>query len=165
MTVTLRKAVYDDAEAVVAVGHATWPVTYGPIAGDDYVRMGLERWWTVDGSLPGILAGRCTVAEVDGRIVAVGLVGPMDGDLVLFRLYVMPDHQGQGLGATLLEQILEDARQSGHQTIRLSYLEGNDGARRFYERHGFVEDHREPTGAGVPDSVWMIRDLWQGSRG
>ena len=30
---------------------------------------------------------------------------------------------------------------------------------RFYARHGFTETHRESGGSGLPDSVWMEREL------
>jgi GNAT superfamily N-acetyltransferase len=52
------------------------------------------------------------------------------------------------------------ARERGHRIIRLSYLEGNVSAERFYTGFGFTESHREPTGDGIPDSVWVVRDLW-----
>ena len=37
--VLLRAATGDDLQDVIAVGQQTWPVTYGPIAGEDYARL------------------------------------------------------------------------------------------------------------------------------
>jgi len=93
-------------------------------------------------------------------VVGVAVVGPLKGDLVLFRLYVVPEHQGKGIGRLLLEDVMATARERGHRIIRLSYLEGNVSAERFYTGFGFTESHREPTGDGIPDSVWVVRDLW-----
>lgn len=53
-------------------------------------------------------------------------------------LYVRPGAQSAGLGARLLDEALAHARQGGAGGARLDVLAGNDGARRFYERHGFL---------------------------
>jgi len=156
----VRPATLADIDAIVHVGHTTWPVAYARLAGDDYVQMGLAKWWTPEATRPLVEAGRCTVAEFDGTVVAVAAVGPLDGNLVLFRLYVLPTHQGDGIGARLLRRVEEQARYTGHRTLRLPYLDGNDGAARFYARHGYHELEREPGAPGIPDQVWVIKDLW-----
>lgn len=69
--VSVRKAVESDVEAVRAVGYATWPQTYGPLFGDQYVERGLARWWDAVSVRRQIVAGATYVAElnddVDGR--------------------------------------------------------------------------------------------------
>ena len=54
-------------------------------------------------------------------------------DLWLEQLYVDPDHQGQGVGRTLLE----DAKRLRPGGLRLHVFTRNAPARRFYEAHGF----------------------------
>ena len=162
----IRRAVPDDLDAVVEVGRTTWPATYGPIAGDDYVTMGLAKWWTREETLPLVYSGRTTVAEEVGEsgerhIEGIASTGLLKGHLVLFRLYVLPDHQGQGIGQLLLEDVVAQATLAGHPDIRLSYLDGNEGAARFYAAAGFTELHREHSGHGIPDSVWVVRELSQ----
>ncbi|HOF64413.1 MAG TPA: hypothetical protein PLL54_08930, partial [Dermatophilaceae bacterium] len=75
MTETIRRAVPDDLEAVVSVGRLTWPATYAAIAGDDYVEMGLAKWWTPEETRPLVDSGRTFVAEVgsDGAPQIVGI--------------------------------------------------------------------------------------------
>ena len=107
MTVLIRPATAYDVEAVVDVGRRTWPQTYAPIAGEDYVRLGLAKWWTIAATRPLVNSGKATVAELDGQVVGVAVVGPLQGDLVLFRLYVVPEHQGQGIGRLLLEDVMD----------------------------------------------------------
>jgi len=41
--------------------------------------------------------------------------------------------------------------------LRLAYLDGNEGARRFCAQHWFVEREREDGSGGLLDSVWMER--------
>jgi len=154
MSLLIRTADGNDLPAVLEVGHRTWPVTYGPIAGDDYVAMGLAKWWTEDATIPAIRAGRVTVAELDGRVVGIASVGTHEKHLMLFKLYVLPEYQGQAIGSALLEAVV--ARATGdHPNIRLSYLEGNTSAEHFYRSKGFVEVGREASGDGIPDSVCM----------
>ena len=154
MAIIIRVADGNDLAAVLNVGRRTWPVTYGPIAGADYVAMGLAKWWTEDATIPAIRAGRVTVAEVDGSVVGIAVVGPHENHLVLWKLYVLPAYQGQAIGSALMESVVA-AAMGEHDQIRLSYLNGNTMAEAFYRGKGFVEISRESGGDGIPESVWM----------
>jgi len=165
VNVVVRRATETDVDAVMSVGHRTWPPTYAPIAGDDYVAMGLAKWWSADATLTAIRAGRMTVAEVDGEVVGVASAGPYrahgeagEGRLVLWKLYVLPEHQREGVGARLLEAVVEGAR-GVYPEIRLAYVDGNTTARDFYSHKGFVEVEREPGSGGLPDNIWMARPV------
>lgn len=161
VNVLIRRAVEADLDAVLVVGHRTWRATYEPIAGADFVAMGLAKWWSADAIRPLIASGRVTVAEVDGVVVGVAAAGPHDGRLVVWKLYVLPEHQGQGIGARLLESVIEGAR-GRYPELRLVYLDGNVSARDFYAHKGFVEVDREPGSGGLPDNIWMSRPVAAG---
>lgn len=168
VNVLVRRATEADLDAVMAVGHRTWPATYEPIAGPEYVAMGLAKWWSAEPTLAAIRAGRMTVAEVDGQVVGVASAGPYraageagEGRLVLWKLYVLPEHQGNGIGARLLESVVEGAR-GVYPEIRLAYVDGNIAARDFYSHKGFVEVEREPGSGGLPDNIWMSRPVAAG---
>jgi ribosomal protein S18 acetylase RimI-like enzyme len=158
MGLVIRMADGNDLLAVLDVGRRTWPVTYGPIAGEDYVKMGLAKWWTEDATIPAIRAGRVTVAELDGTVVGIAVVGPHECHLVLWKLYVLPQFQGRAIGSALMESV-EASAMGVHPEIRLSYLAGNIGAEAFYRGRGFVEISRECGGDGLPQNVWMQLDL------
>lgn len=55
----------------------------------------------------------------------------------LIDLAVTPTRQGQGLGGAALDDLI---RRSGSRRIELTVLVENAGARRLYERLGFVAD-------------------------
>ena len=154
MALVIREADGNDLVAILDVGRRTWPVTYGPIAGEDYVAMGLAKWWTKDATIPAIRAGRVTVAEVDGTVVGIAVVGPHEHHLVLWKLYVLPEHQGKSIGSALVDSVVARATGS-HSEIRISYLDGNTMAGDFCRGKGFVELSREASGDGIPDSIWM----------
>jgi ribosomal protein S18 acetylase RimI-like enzyme len=69
------------------------------------------------------------IAEDDGRVVGFSALG----DDLLEHLYVHPEAQNQGIGATLLTV----AKERRPRSLRLWVFQKNVGARRFYERHGF----------------------------
>ena len=72
------------------------------------------------------------VAESSGLVVGFTALGTRDGADYLQHIYVAPEHQGHGIGSELLERAME-RRPAG---FRLWVFQGNEGARRFYERHG-----------------------------
>jgi ribosomal protein S18 acetylase RimI-like enzyme len=83
------------------------------------------RAWIRDQMVP---AHEVWVAEVAGRIVGFAA---LSGDL-LGHIYVHPNEQDRGLGTALFD-IVKQERPGG---FRLWVFQKNEGARRFYERHG-----------------------------
>jgi len=157
--VTIRPATGDDLQGVLDVGHRTWPTTYGPIAGKDYVAMGLAKWWTADATIPAIRAGRVIVAEIDGDVVGVATVGPLDGALALWKLYVLPQCQSKGVGGRLMRAVIDRAVADGYDEVVLSHLAGNKNAAAFYKKFGFEFVRQEEGGSGMPDNVWLRLQL------
>jgi GNAT superfamily N-acetyltransferase len=57
----------------------------------------------------------------------------------LSRLYLRVDTIGTGLGADFMRAMLAEARRRARQTLWLVVYSGNDKARDFYRRWGFVD--------------------------
>ena len=93
------------------------------------------------------------VSELDGSPVGFAALGSRDGDDYLQHIYVAPAYQGRGLGSELIERAKE-RRASG---FRLRVFQRNDGARRFYEKHGLqVVELADGSGneEGEPDALY-----------
>ena len=93
-----------------------------------------------------LLAGPDVVALLAGD-PAVGLavltLRPniwYDGPVALLdELYVVPELRGRGLGPALVAAVERCARQAGAELVEIA-VDGDDtAARRFYERHGYVD--------------------------
>jgi GNAT superfamily N-acetyltransferase len=57
--------------------------------------------------------------------------------LFLSELQILPHHQNKGVGTAVIELLIQKAKESGIP-LRLQVLHANNGARRLYERLGFV---------------------------
>ncbi|MFT4263881.1 MAG: GNAT family N-acetyltransferase [Nocardioides sp.] len=150
---TVRLATPDDLDAVLRVGHETWWATYVPITGEEFVRDGLARWWTAESTLPAIERGLVFVAEEEGAVVGMTMYGVRDRRADIWKLYVLPEAQGSGLGRALVDAVVSAVAGAADEIV-LAWLEGNDDAAAFYRRMGFEETHREPDDDGHPH-VWM----------
>ena len=68
-------------------------------------------------------------------------------DALLDEIYTR--RRGEGRGGLLLEEVMADLTRRGLPRVFLETEAHNQAVRRFYARHGFVEE----------DSIWMARDL------
>jgi GNAT superfamily N-acetyltransferase len=84
-------------------------------------------------------AGRVLVATIDGEIVGHAQVVPTGdaSERELKILAVVPEHQGAGVGRTLVAAAVELARQDGCDTLSVSTAAAGTGVLRFYQRQGF----------------------------
>ncbi len=94
------------------------------------------------------------VAEVDGDVVGYLHFDSFGDEPELHRIYIDEQFRRQGVGAALVEKLHERLRP---QTYILLVVKGNDGAVRFYERHGLTReavlngiDHYTKAGVGFP---------------
>jgi GNAT superfamily N-acetyltransferase len=117
----LRRATAEDVDAVGGIFLRTRDLmTYLPrIPDEDRPKLG---GWIVE-------RHEVWVAEQDGTVV--GFAGLDPGKLE--HLYVDPDAQNQGVGLELLDH----AKRLRPDGLQLWAFQKNEGARRFYERHGF----------------------------
>jgi GNAT superfamily N-acetyltransferase len=124
-------------------GGLSAPIAGVPLRGDDdtfeLVRTLYGEWLAGD-------EGFAFVAECDGRTVGyiigyvsqpseiwdTGRIGHVDSFLV------DPALRGRGIGRLLLHAAYEHLRRVGVGTVGLDVVATNEGARRFYEREGFV---------------------------
>lgn len=96
------------------------------------------------GRLRVLLAGDRTIAVLAGApSVAVALVtlrpnvwyaGPV---ALLDELYVVADRRGRGVGSAVVDLVMSAVRARGAELVEINVDEGDVGAQRFYERHGF----------------------------
>ena len=93
--------------------------------------------------LPGEYAppdGRLILAIVDGDAVGcIGLRKIDDTICEMKRMYVRPDFRGKGIGRSLAEIVIEEARKIGYKAMRLDTIDTMNEATFLYRSLGFKE--------------------------
>ena len=138
----------------------------------------------MDGVLTGLISfrqGRRRFASAEGAAKLIARLGwfrglqatarlallerPLaDGELLMEGISVSRDWRGRGIGSGLLSKLISHARQHDIQHIRLSIIDSNPRARRFYRKMGFssVKQTHRPRlrqRLGLPSSSEMILEL------
>jgi GNAT superfamily N-acetyltransferase len=81
--------------------------------------------------------GYDVVGHLVGRLSGPGSVHPIRvADLESIHVY--PAHRGRGVGEQLIRAFLLWAAENGAQRATVTAYAANDGAQRFYARHGFA---------------------------
>ena len=107
----------------------------------------------------------CKLVECEGAVVGMLVAFPMEIDeeyeetdpilapysaleeshsYYICGMAVAEEHRGRGIGAMLLHEAERTCRHLGLAKLSLIVFEQNAGARRLYERHGYVEVRRHP---------------------
>lgn len=129
LPIKLRTAIPADADAVCEVYLASRKrfLPFAPSAHSDNE----VRQWIRERLIP---TGGVTVASMDGVIVGMMTISKSEAYGWIDQLYLHPDAVNQRIGT----QLLLHAKSALGSPIRLYTFQANTGARRFYERHGFV---------------------------
>ncbi len=128
--VTLATTTHSDAEALVQIRIEAMRESLESIG-----RFDLQR--ARDRFLFSFEPAFCRFVVVDGVSVGFVLAKPAASHLALEHLYIVPAHQGRGIGSAVLDSILADA-DSRSLPVKVCALRDSD-SNRFYQRHGFLK--------------------------
>ena len=137
MSVDIRPARAEDDAALLAIDFTTWTATVSPAPAPNPEEGG--SFFAEDHRPDGYL-----VAEVDGVVsgyVSLHQNVPLpshDHVREINGLAVAPEAQGRGVGRELIEAAVAEAARQGATKVTLRVLDPNVGARRLYERCGFI---------------------------
>jgi ribosomal protein S18 acetylase RimI-like enzyme len=145
MTVTLRAARAEDADAIASIWHSGWGDGHLGNVPEELVAVRTKEsfWERVPARIPettvavvgaetaGGQAGEAAGGEAAGFVMVVG-------DEVE-QVYVAGEHRGSGIAGLLLAEAERQVKANGHDEAWLAVATGNARARRFYERSGWAD--------------------------
>jgi ribosomal protein S18 acetylase RimI-like enzyme len=134
----LRPAVPADATALAALVDAAY--------GHYVARIGLVPGPMREDYAEVIRTRDVTVAEQDGAIAGLVVLGVTDEGFVIDNVAVHPERQGTGLGRALLQHAEAAARRAGFESLYLYTHELMTENLELYRRTGYVEYDRRRTG-------------------
>lgn len=169
--VTIRRGTLEDAGLLSELGARTFAETFAADNTEEDLTAYMASSFNVAQQTSELEdpASTFLIAEVDGR--AAGYAKLHDGEpekgvegakpVELVRLYVSREWLGRGIGEQLMRACLDEARQTGHETIWLGVWERNQRAQAFYRKWNFrtVGEHMFPLGSDLQRDLVMERAL------
>ncbi len=142
MMFSIRKATYDDAEAIADIHARTWKNTYKDLIDEkDISNITYENRKTLWETILSVQTGnRCTyVIHNEEQIVGFISGGPertkrFNYDTEIYNIYLLDEFQQQGLGVRLLYVFAVEMKKRGYRSILVWILKKNPSSR-FYERY------------------------------
>ena len=168
---TIRRANPEDADLLAELGARTFSETFAADNSPEDMATYLAASFNLARQTAELAdpASTFLIAEVGGRAAgyaqlhagapADGVAGPKPVELV--RLYVSHEWLGRGVGGALMRACVDEAQQSGHETIWLGVWERNGRAQAFYRKWNFhaVGEHVFQLGSDPQRDILMERAL------
>ncbi|MGH2884398.1 MAG: GNAT family N-acetyltransferase [Solirubrobacteraceae bacterium] len=131
--VILRPATSEDSSSIAAIWHRGWQDGHVGHVPEELMTARTERSFCSRAvrRLPDT-----TIAEIDGAVAGFVMVV---GDEVE-QVYVSEEHRGSGVASVLLAEAERRVQHGGHSTAWLAVVAGNERARRFYAKCGWVDE-------------------------
>lgn len=144
-------------------------ITYRPAVPDDIDRIdALERAysqnpWTRDGIAGGLANPGAVflVAENDEKhLIAYAFSVQVLDELHIQEIAVAQDYRNRGIGASLINQLIQTAAAKNAKRAYLEVRRSNHAAIRLYEKFGFVKETVRPRGyTDGEDAVFMGKTI------
>jgi ribosomal protein S18 acetylase RimI-like enzyme len=169
-TATIRRAGPADAEALAAIGQATFVETFAHLYPQEDLQVFLAEAHSVERARADLAnpAKAAWLVEAGGEVIGYALACPAklphqavsadDGELD--RIYILKAHQGGGLGSRLLAETLAWLEKDAPRTLWIGVWSENYGAQGLYGRHGFkvVGAYKFKVGRSLDHEFIMRRD-------
>jgi GNAT superfamily N-acetyltransferase len=159
-TAALRAAAATDATAIADLLTASWQDAYAALLPAALLRDRLPAlhraaWARIAADPP---AGAVVVAEDGHGLLGFCAAWLRGAECYVDNLHLRPGARGGGVGRALLGRAAAAVAAQGATRAALTIIEGNGGARRFYERLG-GEAAAAPRAAVLHDEAVQYRDI------
>lgn len=123
----------DDAPAVADLINAfEWAYLEEP---DTVDAAEVAGWWRRSD----LVTDSVAFIDADGEFGAIGVVYPRGEDILDLDGFVLPAHQGRGLGAALVTWLEDEAARRGYPRVHSSSITADSAATELFAGHGFEQ--------------------------
>jgi ribosomal protein S18 acetylase RimI-like enzyme len=136
--IIIRRATAADINTIHAMAHTIWPPTFGDILSAEQINYMLNLIYSKPSLQSQAQQGHIfLLAEAHGNPVAYTDYSLLKNTIYkLNKIYILPSHQGKGIGRLLIEYIIESI-QKENATALLLNVNRHNKAKDMYERLGF----------------------------
>ncbi len=139
-----------DWHIIQSIAHRTWPAAYGNSINSSQLEYLLNRIYSESALKEQMERMNHIFTLIYYKGSPVGFVSIEENylsieKLMIHKLYVLPEFQGQGIGKAILNHIGSTAHQAGRHTLRLKVFHKNNKAIFFYRHLGFLIRGEEET--------------------
>ncbi|MEK9136873.1 MAG: GNAT family N-acetyltransferase [Bacteroidota bacterium] len=146
--IIVRQWTLADVPAVQHIALTTWLATYSSFIPNEDIQAFFDTYYTSGalGEFCNAETKRGFIAEMESQAIGFAKThfSHDDNKFYLNSLYVLPAHQGKGIGSELLKRSEEFALTCGADAVWLGVMNQNVAALAWYKRIGFEFVKEEP---------------------
>ena len=151
--IEFKPASTDEWSIIQAIAYNTWPVAYGELIDPEQLQYMLEIIYSETALKNQMLVLNHKFTLVYSMKQLTGFFSTEDNhngqsQLMIHKLYLLPQYQGKDLGKIMLEYITSYAREIKHRSLSLKVFYMNRKAISFYQKDGFIMQGEEVTNIG-----------------
>jgi ribosomal protein S18 acetylase RimI-like enzyme len=138
----ILNASVEDAAAIQELLRETWKDTYGNHLSQETLDEVYKNWQSIEFLTQQIEnpAIYFPLAKEEDEVLGLATTFRREDTILMFRLYVSPQHQRKGIGELLLKAVMEHFQ--GAKKIQLNVEAMNPKGQSFYKKQGFKEIKR-----------------------
>lgn len=136
--IIIRRATAADIDTIHAMAHTIWPPTFGDILSAEQINYMLNLIYSKLSLQSQVEQGHIfLLAEEHGNPIAYADYSFLKNTIYkLNKIYILPSHQGKGIGRLLVEYIIQAIKKENATSLLLNVNRYNK-AKGMYERLGF----------------------------
>lgn len=145
----IRKAESDDIALIRSLCMDVWPQTYAPILAVEQINYMLDQMYSPEALQKQLDEGQHFLI-VYNAAMPVGFASYSETEPGIFKLnkiYILPAHQGRGIGKMVIDYVMAEIRSKGARALQLN-VNRHNGAKEFYQKLGFQSIRSEDIDIG-----------------
>lgn len=151
--IELKAAFSDDWQTIQTIAHHTWPHTFGEVMPKEQIDYMLTLIYNEESLKEQMNKKKHQFLLASNHKEPVGFASyelnyESKPQLMIHKIYLLPEAQGLGIGKKIFDYLTEIARINEQKSLRLKVFYRNDKAAAFYQKYGFTNAGTASTDIG-----------------